>query len=59
MEYMIRSFRHEGLKEFFEAGSKKGIKPEHATKLRKQLTALNSAISADSLIELGLWKCTR
>lgn len=40
---MIDSFKHKGLEEFFRTGSKAGIRPDHAAKLRKQLTALDSA----------------
>ena len=40
---MIKSFRHKGLRIFFEAGSKVGIQPHHADKLNRQLTALNQA----------------
>lgn len=37
---MIRSFRHAGLEKFFHSGSKAGIQPAHAKKLRLQLTFL-------------------
>ena len=40
---MIQSFRHAGLEKFFLAGSKAGIQPAHAIKLRLQLTLLNTA----------------
>ena len=40
---MIKSFRHKGIKRFFETGSKKGIQSAHAEKLQRQLTALNRA----------------
>ena len=40
---MIRSFRHKGLRRFYESGSKAGIRPEHAARLRMQLAALDSA----------------
>lgn len=40
---MIRSFRHHGLERFFHTGSKAGIQPKHADKLRLQLFALDSA----------------
>jgi proteic killer suppression protein len=41
---MIRSFRHRGLQKFAETGSKAGIQPAHANKLRIQLTALDAAV---------------
>ncbi len=40
---MIKSFRHKGLQRFAETGSKAGIQPDHAARLRKLLTALNVA----------------
>lgn len=40
---MIKNFEHKGLKIFFESGSKAGIQPHHADKLRLQLAALNYA----------------
>ena len=40
---MIGTFRHKGLKGFFETGSKAGIQPHHAPRLRRQLTRLDLA----------------
>ena len=40
---MIKSFRHKGIEEFFIVGTKCGIQPKHAEKLRKQLFALENA----------------
>lgn len=40
---MIRNFRHKGLAEFFSRGTRAGIQPRHAGKLRLILTALDSA----------------
>jgi toxin HigB-1 len=40
---MIRTFRHKGLRAFAETGSKAGIQPAHAKKLRILLTALDAA----------------
>jgi len=42
---MIRTFRHAGLETFFHTGSKAGIQPHHAKKLRILLTALDNAKS--------------
>ena len=42
---MIRSFRHRGIERFFLTGSKAGIQPKHAERLRLQLFALNAAKS--------------
>jgi len=40
---MIRSFRHKGLKRFFETGSVAGIQPQHTKRLRMLLAALDTA----------------
>lgn len=40
---MIKSFLHKGLEAFFLTGSKAGIQPHHANKLRVQLTMLDRA----------------
>lgn len=40
---MIRSYRHKGLQRFAETGSKAGIQPDHANRLRRLLTALDVA----------------
>jgi len=40
---MIKSYRHKGLKRFAETGSKSGIQPKHADRLRRILTALDVA----------------
>lgn len=40
---MIKSFRHRGIEKFFRTGSKAGIQPKHAGKLRLQLFALDNA----------------
>ena len=40
---MIQSFRHKGLRRFYESGSLAGIQPQHAKRLRMQLAALDSA----------------
>lgn len=40
---MIKSFRHKGLRRYFEEGRVAGIKPAHAGKLRMLLSALDTA----------------
>lgn len=40
---MIKSYQHRGLKRFAETGSKAGIQPKHADRLRRLLTALDVA----------------
>lgn len=40
---MITSFRHKGLRNYFESGSLAGIQPAHANRLKMQLAALDTA----------------
>jgi proteic killer suppression protein len=40
---VIKSYRHKGLQRFAETGLKAGIRPDHAARLRKLLTALDAA----------------
>jgi proteic killer suppression protein len=40
---MIGSFRHRGLKDFFETGSKRGIAPELASRIARRLDVLAAA----------------
>ena len=40
---MIKSFKHKGLKSFFELGVTKGIQHRHSSRLRMQLAALDTA----------------
>jgi proteic killer suppression protein len=40
---MIISFRHKGLRKYFESGSLAGIQPTHANRLKMQLAALDTA----------------
>lgn len=46
---MIKSFRHKGLQAFFEKGSKAGIQPSHASRLKRQLTRLEEAKLAEDM----------
>lgn len=41
--HVIKTYRHKGLQRFAETGSKAGIGPEHAARLRILLTALDAA----------------
>ena len=43
---MIKSFRHDGLERFFRKGTKAGIQPKHAERLRLQLGVLDTSTSA-------------
>ena len=46
---MIRSFRHKGLKRFFETGDRRGIPAQHAARVRRQLDYLNAAKQVEDL----------
>ncbi len=46
---MIKSFRHKGLERFFETGSRAGVQPKHANRLRMQLAALDTARSIEDM----------
>lgn len=46
---MIKSFKHKGLEKFYKAGTTKGIQASHASKLRMQLAALDTAFCIDDL----------
>ncbi|MBM4238311.1 MAG: peptidase [Gammaproteobacteria bacterium] len=51
---MIASFRHRGLQSFFLTGSKAGICPEHATRLRLVLGQLSVAKNPRDMALPGL-----
>ncbi len=40
---MIKSFKHKGLEKFFYTGSKRGILPEHSSRLARILDRLNAS----------------
>ena len=46
---MIKTFRHKGLQEFYERGSKAGIQPHHVPRLQRQLTRLDLAKVANDM----------
>ena len=46
---MIQSFRHKGLRKFFESGSAAGIQPHHAKRLRMILVALDTALNIEDM----------
>lgn len=52
---MIRSFRHKGLETFYRTGSKAGIQPHHANRLRAQLSALDAATCPEDM-GLPAWR---
>tara|TARA_B100000315_G_scaffold116653_1_gene106967 strand:+ start:225 stop:503 length:279 start_codon:yes stop_codon:yes gene_type:complete len=46
---MIKSFKHKGLKKFYETGKTAGVQSKHRQKLRIRLTALDTATSIEDL----------
>ena len=50
---MIKSFRHKGLRRFYETGSTAGIQAAHARKIRLELTALDTATTIDDMAVPG------
>jgi len=46
---VIKSFKHKGLRRYFETGSKSGIQAKHAARLRLQLAALDTARIIDDM----------
>lgn len=46
---MIKTFRHKGIQEFFERGTKAGIRPDHAPKLSRLLARLDVAMQANDM----------
>jgi proteic killer suppression protein len=51
---MIRTFQHKGLRAFFYTGTTKGIRADHAKRLRSILLALDIAMCPDELSLAGL-----
>jgi len=46
---MIKSFKHKGLKRYFQTGSVSGIQAQHQRKLRMQLAAIDTAKDIDDI----------
>jgi proteic killer suppression protein len=46
---MIKTFKHKGLKQFFDNGSTAGIQSKHGKKLRMQLAAIDTAGVIDDI----------
>ena len=55
---MIKTFRHKGVEQFFQGGSKAGIQPEHSSRLRVQLTRLDVSRCPEDMGAPG-WKLHR
>ena len=52
---MIRHFAHKGLEAFFRTGSKAGIQPAHANRLRMQLAKLDTSKTPEDMSMPG-WR---
>jgi toxin HigB-1 len=46
---MIKTWKHKGLKDFFETGSTKAIPSKHAKRIRRVLDAIDGASDIDEL----------
>lgn len=46
---MIKSFRHKGLKKFYETGSVAGVQSSHKIRLRMILAALDTSLEIDDM----------
>lgn len=46
---MIKSFKHKGLKKFFETGSAKDIEPQHTKRIKKILMYLHAATRVENM----------
>jgi toxin HigB-1 len=46
---MIKTFKHKGLKTFFETGNTKGIQSIHSKKLKMRLIALDTAFEIEDI----------
>lgn len=52
----IYSFRHKGLRRFFERGDSRGLPQQRVEKVRRILTALEAAETLDELEPLPGWR---
>jgi len=57
---MIKTFKHKGLKKFFEQGSTSGINPEHESRLKRMLAYLDRAKYVEDIKgdKKDLWSVT-
>ncbi|MDP1755846.1 MAG: type II toxin-antitoxin system RelE/ParE family toxin [Pseudohongiella sp.] len=46
---MIKTFKHKGLKLYYETGNTRGIQSKHASRLRMQLAPMDSAMEVSDL----------
>jgi len=47
--WVIKSFKHKGLRQFYEIGSTAGVQPAHKKRLRLQLIALDTAVNIEDM----------
>ena len=52
---MIRRFKHRGLERFFLRGTKGGIRPDHASRLRLILGRLHASVEPQDMDLPGLY----
>jgi proteic killer suppression protein len=52
---MIKSFQHKGLRGFYETGSTRGIRADHAKRLSRMLQFMDRAMAPGDLDLLG-WR---
>jgi len=52
----IKSFRHKGLRVFFEADRSRGIRADQAKRLRRALTTLDTAATLDDMKAIPGWR---
>jgi proteic killer suppression protein len=52
---VIRSFRHPGIEKFYRKGSKAGIQPKHAKRLKLQLAQLDVAVGPNDM-GVPIWR---
>ncbi|HFE38626.1 MAG TPA: Killer protein [Gammaproteobacteria bacterium] len=46
---MIKSFKHKGLKKYYDSGKISGIQADHKKKLKLQLIAIDTATNIDDI----------
>ena len=52
---MLQSFRHEGLREYWETGNARGLNPQWIKRIRARLVVLDNASSLDEIAIVG-WR---
>jgi proteic killer suppression protein len=52
----IRTFRHKGLREFFESDRPRGVRADQVKRLRRLLTALDTAATIEDMNLMPGWR---